>query len=76
MTVHCKKVHIIANLLPEASDASTDQIEKKIWNEAKIPWCTNIEKVTIEDAEETIMNLRRQGVSSNVARNLVNLYTE
>lgn len=71
-----KKIHIIANLLPEASEASTGQIEEKIRSEAKIPWCTNIEKVTIHDAEETIMNLTRQGVSSNVARNLVELYTE
>lgn len=71
-----KKIHIIANLLPEASDALSDQIEKKIRNEAKIPCCTNIEEVTIEDTEETIINLTKQGVSSNVARNLVDLYTE
>ena len=71
-----KKIHIIANLLPEAFDASTYQIEKKIRTEAKIPCCTNIEEVTIEDTEETIMNLTKQGVSSNVARNLVDLYTE
>jgi len=71
-----KKIHIIANLLPEASNVPTDQIEKKIRNEAKIPCCTNIETVTIEDAEETIMNLTKQGVSNNVARNLVDLYTE
>jgi hypothetical protein len=71
-----KKIHIIANLLPEVSDASTGQIEEKIRNEAKIPWCTNIENVSVEDAEETIMNLKKQGVSSNVAKNLVDLYTE
>lgn len=71
-----KKIHIIANLYPEASVISTDQIENKIRNEAKIPCCTNIEEVTIEDTEETIINLTKQGVSSNVARNLVDLYTE
>ena len=71
-----KKIHIIVNLLPEASDASTCQIEEKIRNEAKIPWCKNIEEVSVEDAEETILNLKKQGVSSNVARNLVDLYTE
>jgi hypothetical protein len=71
-----KKIHIIVNLLPEASDASTGQIEEKIRNEAKIPWCKNIEEVSVEDAEETILNLKKQGVSSNVARNLVDLYTE
>ena len=36
----------------------------------------NTEEVLIEDTEETIMNLTKQGVSSNVARNLVDLYTE
>ena len=71
-----KKIHIIVNLLPEASGASTGQIQEKIRNEAKIPWCKNIEKVSVEDAEETILNLKKQGVSSNVAQNLVDLYTE
>ena len=39
-----KKIHIIANLLLEASDESTDQIEEKIRNAAKIPCSTNIEE--------------------------------
>ena len=71
-----KKIRIVVSLLPEASDVSTGQIEEKIRNEAKIPWCKNIENVFVEDAEETILNLKKQGVSSNVARNLVDLYTE
>ena len=71
-----KKIHIIANLLPEASEASASQIKEKICNEAKIPLCKNIEEVSIEDAEETIMNLEKQGVPSTVAKNLVDLYTE
>ena len=71
-----KKIHIIVNLSPEASEASTSQIAEKIKNEAKIPWCKNIEEVSIEDAEESISNLKSQGVSSNVARNLMDLYTE
>ncbi|PVX27746.1 MAG: hypothetical protein CW716_00650 [Candidatus Bathyarchaeum sp.] len=71
-----KKIHITVNLLPEASDASSGQIEEKIRNEAKIPWCKIIEEVSVEDADETILNLKKQGVSSNVARNLVDLYTE
>ncbi len=71
-----KKIHIIVNLLPEACEVSTGQIEEKIRNEAKIPWCKSIEEVSIEDAEESIRNLKKQGVSSNVARNLVGLYTE
>jgi hypothetical protein len=71
-----KKIHITVNLLPEASEASSGQIEEKIRNEAKIPWCKNIEAVSIEDDEEAIINLKKKGVSSNVARNLVDLYTE
>ena len=71
-----KKAHIVINLLPEASEASVIQIEEMIRNEAKIPWCKEIEEVSIEDIEESCMNLRKHGISSNVARNLVDLYTE
>jgi len=71
-----KKAHIIINLLAEASKASTIQIEEKIRNGAKIPWCKNIEEVSIEDTEASYIELKNHGVSSNVARNLVDLYTE
>jgi hypothetical protein len=71
-----KKVHIIINLLAEASKSSNIQIEEKIRNEAKIPWCKNIEQISVEDAEESYKKLKKQGISSNVARNLVDLYTE
>ena len=71
-----KKAHIIINLLREASKASTTQIEERIRNEAKIPWCKNIEEVSIEDVEASYMKLKKHGISSNVARNLVDLYTE
>jgi hypothetical protein len=71
-----KKVRIIISLLPEASEASATQIEKKIRAEAKIPWCKNIEEMSIEDADAVYMKLKKQGISGNVARNLVDLYTE
>lgn len=71
-----KKVHITINLLPEASEASIIEIEEKIRNEAKIPWCNNIEEVSVEDAEASYMKLKKHGISSNVARNLVDMYTE
>ena len=71
-----KKAHIIINLLPEASKASPIQIEKKIKEEAKIPWCKQIEEVSIEDIETSYMKLKNHGISSNVARKLVDLYTE
>jgi len=71
-----KKVHILINLLPEASNTSIIQIEEKIKNEAKIPWCKEIEKVTIEDIGSSYMNLKNHGISSKVLRNLVDLYTK
>lgn len=71
-----KKAIIVINLQPEASKASTTQIEERIRNEAKIPWCKNIEEVSIEDVEASYMKLKKHGISSNVARNLVDLYTE
>jgi len=72
----CKKALIVINLLPEASKVSTIQIEESIRNEAKIPWCKKIEEVSIEDIEASYMKLKKHGISSNVARNLVDLYTE
>jgi hypothetical protein len=71
-----KKAHITINLLPEASESSIKQIEEKIRNEANIPWCKNIEEVSIEDNDESYRKLKKQGISSNVARNLMDLYTE
>ena len=71
-----KKAHIIINLLPEASKTSNIQIEEKIRKEAKIPLCNNIEEVSVEDTEASYMKLKKHGISSNVARNLVDLYTE
>lgn len=71
-----KKAHIVINLLPEVSNASIIQIAEKIKNEAKIPWCKEIEKVTIEDIDSSYMNLKNHGISSNVAKNLMDLYTE
>jgi hypothetical protein len=71
-----KKAHIVINLLPEASDASFIQIEEKIKSEAKIPLCKEIENVTIEDIESSYINLKNHGVSSNVAKNLMDLYID
>ena len=71
-----KKAHIVINLLPEASDASIIQIEEKLKNEAKIPWCKEIEKVLVEDIDASYVNLKNHGVSSNVAKNIMDLYTE
>jgi len=71
-----KKAHIVINLLHEASNTSAIQIEEKIKNEAKIPWCKDIEKVLVEDIDASYVNLKNHGISSNVAKNLMDLYTE
>lgn len=71
-----KKVHIVANLLSEASKTPFTQIEETIRNEANIPWCNEIKEVTIEDIDESYKNLKNHGISSSVARNLMDLYTE
>ena len=71
-----KKARIIIKLLPEASNVSITQIEERIMNEAKIPWCENIEEVSIEDIEASYRKLKKQGLSNNVARNIMDLYTK
>ena len=71
-----KKAHIVVTLLPAASKSSIEEIEQKILNHANIPLCKEIEKVVIEDIDESYQNLKKHGVSSNVARNLMDLYTE
>ena len=71
-----KKARIIIKLLPEASNVSITQIEERIMNEAKIPWCENIEKISIEDIEGSYEKLKEHGISKNVAQNIIDLYTE
>ena len=71
-----KKAHITIKLLPEASKTSTTQIEETIKKDAKIPWCNEIEQVSIEDTEASYIKLKKQGISSNVARSIVDFYTE
>jgi hypothetical protein len=71
-----KRAHIVINLLPEASDASSIQIEETIMKEAKIPLCNEIEDVSVEDIDKSYMNLKNHGISSNVVKNIMDLYTE
>ena len=71
-----KKVQILIDLLPEAFEASFDQIEETIKREARIPFCKQIEKVTIEDTEEPYNSLKKHGISNNVAKNIMDLYNQ
>lgn len=71
-----KKAHIIVNLLPEASKSTTAQIEERIRKEANIPLSKEIEKVSIEDIDASYKKLKKHGISSNVVRSIMDLYTE
>jgi len=70
-----KKANIIIHLQPEASSAPIDEVKSRIKKESKIPFCTEIQAITVEDPNDSYENLKKQGISSNVARNLVDLYT-
>ena len=71
-----KKAHIVIKLLHDDSNASVIQIEERIKNEARIPLCKEIEKVSVEDVDASYVNLKNHGVSSNVVKNLMDLYNE
>ena len=71
-----KKARIKINLLAEASVLSAGQIKERIIEEAKIPWCKNIEEDAIEDVEPSYQKLKKQGISDSVARNIMDFYTE
>lgn len=72
----CKKALILIKLLPEASKVSLIQIKERIREEATIPWCKEIEEVSIEDFEASYKKLKKHGLSNNVAQNIVDLYTK
>ncbi|MBT8171527.1 hypothetical protein KJN74_01470 [Candidatus Bathyarchaeota archaeon] len=69
-----KKAVIIVNLIPEASKSTIIEIEKTIRNGASIPWSKNIENISIQDTEKAYYNLKKQGLSKNVARSLIKMY--
>jgi hypothetical protein len=69
-----KKATITANLVPEAEMADNKEIEKQIREESVIPFLAEVEKVTIEEAENPQKQLRGYGVSKKTARNIVRFY--
>lgn len=71
-----KKVLITTKLTKEAYKMTSIQIINLIREEAKIPWCNEIEDVSIEENEATYQNLKKQGFSNNIAQSIINLYTE
>ncbi|MFA5364214.1 MAG: hypothetical protein WC325_03425 [Candidatus Bathyarchaeia archaeon] len=70
-----KKANITISLLPAASNTTVNEIQTRIKNESTIPMCQKIEHVTVENHEESYMDLKKHGISNNVARNLMELYT-
>ena len=66
-----KKVHIVTELLQECSEIPVNLIQEKIRNETKIPWCTSIKKIVIDDLNDYSKTLQNKGVSVNVAENLI-----
>ena len=71
-----KKAIIIVNLENEAYRLKNIQIEKMIRKRASIPWCKEIEKVSIDDIKTTYYDLKKQGIAKNVAKSIIKLYTE
>ena len=61
-----KKVLITTKLKREAYKLNSNQIIKLIRKEAKIPWCNEIENITIEDNEATFHKLKKQGYPARI----------
>jgi uncharacterized protein (UPF0335 family) len=69
-----KRAIISVSLVPEAKEEENAVIRDQIMKESFIPFCAEIEKVTIEEAEDSYKKLRGHGFSKKVARNIVRLY--
>ena len=51
----CKKAVIVVSLVEESAEKANEEIEKEIFEElskglSKIPWCKDVEKVTVTEA--------------------------
>lgn len=66
----------MAELSLVSSETSDDSIRQAIRNKAKIPWCTSIDEIVIEDMNDYCKLLQQKGVSTTVVRNLIHFYTE
>jgi len=69
-----KKATITANLVPEAEITDDKEIEKQVREESSIPFLAEVEKVTIEEAENPHKQLRECGLSKKTAQNIVRFY--
>jgi len=71
-----KRATILISLVPEAKTTGNKEIEKQIKKESSIPFLAKVEKVTIEEVENTYQELKGHGFSKKVARNIINFYEE
>ena len=55
---------ITIRLVPEAKDKTNEEIEKEILEESSIPWCKEIEKVSIKEVENPYKELIGHGFNS------------
>ena len=69
-----KKAIITIQLVPEAKEEKNEVIRDQIMKESSIPFCAEIEKVTIEEVENPYKELRGHEFSKKVARNIVWFY--
>jgi len=65
---------IVISLVPEAEMTDNKEIEKQIKEESSIPFLAEVEKVTIEEAEDPHKQLRGYGLAKKTARNIVKSY--
>lgn len=72
-----KKGIITISLVSDAKEEKNEIIEKQIKEESSIPFCAEIEKVEIEESENcAVTHLQKQGLSKNVATNVVEFYRD
>ena len=69
-----KRAIIIISLVPEAREEKDEEIEKQIREDSFIPFCAEIEKVTIEEVENPCKELRKHGFSKKASQNIVEFH--
>jgi len=65
---------IVISLVPEAEMTDDKEIEKQIKEESFIPFLAEVEKVTIEEAENPHKQLSGYALSKKTAQNIARSY--
>ena len=69
-----KRVVVSVSLVPEDQEEENATFREQIMKESYIPFCAEIEKVTIEEVGDCYKKLRGHGFSKKVARNIVRFF--